>query len=88
MKYLWLILVSFSLYANAKTNFSDAQITQILIKESVQGYSGSCPCPYNVARNGRACGKRSAYSRPGGAQPLCYPSDVSKKMIQDYRSSH
>jgi hypothetical protein len=25
-------------------------------------------------RNGRACGGRSAYSRPGGAAPLCYPS--------------
>jgi hypothetical protein len=36
-------------------------------------------------RNGRSCGKRSAYSRPGGESPLCYKEDVTKAMIQDYR---
>jgi hypothetical protein len=35
-------------------------------------------------RNGRACGGRSAYSRPGGASPLCYPSDVPAAMIETY----
>jgi hypothetical protein len=30
-----------------------------------------CACPDDM-RNGRACGGRSAYSRPGGASPLCY----------------
>ena len=38
-------------------------------------------------RNGRACGGRSAYSRPGGAAPLCYPANVSAEMIEDYRKS-
>ncbi len=37
-------------------------------------------------RNGRACGGRSAYSRPGGRAPLCYPSDVSETMIKNYRA--
>jgi hypothetical protein len=36
-------------------------------------------------RNGRACGGRSAYSRPGGASPLCYPGDVTTAMIESYR---
>jgi hypothetical protein len=36
-------------------------------------------------RNGRACGGRSAYSRPGGAAPLCYPTDVTAAMIDAYR---
>lgn len=35
-------------------------------------YVGRCECPYDVMRNGRSCGGRSAYSRPGGAQPRCY----------------
>lgn len=34
--------------------------------------SGSCDCPYDYARNGSVCGGRSAYSRPGGREPICY----------------
>ena len=33
---------------------------------------GSCDCPYDLMRNGRSCGGRSAYSRPGGRSPACY----------------
>jgi hypothetical protein len=44
-----------------------------------------CACPDDTARNGRACGGRSTYSRPGGAAPLCYPSDVTAAMIDGYR---
>jgi hypothetical protein len=64
---------------------SDAQIRQEIVNASVASYSGSCPCPYNTDRAGRRCGARSAYSRPGGAAPLCYPSDVTQKMVDDYR---
>lgn len=35
-------------------------------------YVGRCDCPYDVMRNGRLCGGRSAYSRPGGRSPICY----------------
>lgn len=41
----------------------------------------------NVDRAGRRCGKRSAYSRPGGSSPLCYEGDVKKEMIEHYRMS-
>lgn len=34
--------------------------------------SGSCDCPYDTDSAGRSCGSRSAYSRPGGASPICY----------------
>ena len=64
---------------------SDAQIRQRLIRQSIAGYSGSCPCPYSVARNGSRCGGRSAYSRPGGAAPLCYPADVSAAEVAAHR---
>jgi len=64
---------------------SDAQIRQILIKQSISQYSGNCPCPYNRASNGSRCGKRSAYSRPGGYSPLCFERDVSEKMLKNYR---
>ena len=61
-----------------------AEIKQILIKESIARYPGNCPCPYNVDRAGSRCGKRSAYSRPGGASPLCYASDISDDMVKGY----
>ena len=65
---------------------TDAQIRQILIRQSISRYSGSCPCPYNTDRGGRSCGGRSAYSRPGGASPLCYPRDVSDGAVEAYRA--
>lgn len=65
---------------------TDEEIKEILIRESIARYSGSCPCPYNRDRAGRRCGKRSAYSRPGGASPICYPNDVSPAMIERYKT--
>jgi hypothetical protein len=64
---------------------TDAQIRQRLIRQSIAAYSGSCPCPYSSDRAGRRCGARSAYSRPGGAAPLCYPSDVTPAMLRAAR---
>lgn len=68
-----------------KETEADAEIKQLLIEESRARYPGNCPCPYNVDRAGSRCGKRSAYSRPGGASPLCYPSDISDEMVEEYR---
>ena len=67
-------------------DLTDDQIRKLLIQQSIAAYSGACPCPYNVMRNGRRCGGNSAYSKPGGAEPLCYESDVTDKMIEQYRS--
>jgi hypothetical protein len=64
---------------------SDAQIRQLVIQQSIRSYSGSCPCPYNSDRAGRRCGGRSAYSRPGGASPICYESQVSDAQVARYR---
>jgi DNA polymerase III epsilon subunit-like protein len=64
---------------------SDEAIRQILVQESVARYAGSCPCPYNVDRGGRRCGGRSAYSRPVGASPYCYASDVPATAVAGYR---
>lgn len=67
------------------TKLPDSAIVQLIIDHSIAAYSGNCPCPYNSMRNGRSCGKRSAYSRPGGQSPICYEEDVTKAMVQDYR---
>jgi hypothetical protein len=69
-----------------KVEKTDAEIRQAIINESIASYRGSCPCPYNTDRAGRKCGARSAYSRPGGASPICYAKDVTQKMVDDYRN--
>jgi hypothetical protein len=67
---------------------NDAQIKQAIIQDSIASYPGPCACPYNLARNGSHCGRRSAYSRPGGYAPLCYASDISTEDVAAYRRSH
>lgn len=78
-----LCLVSVTAYAQ-----SNDDIKQKIINLSIRNYSGNCPCPYNMDSAGRKCGKRSAYSRPGGASPICYDSDVTAGMIKKYRELH
>lgn len=72
----------------AASQVSDAEIRQAIIKDSIAQYPGPCACPYNSARNGSSCGRRSAYSRPGGYSPLCYSRDVSQQMVDAYRRDH
>jgi hypothetical protein len=67
---------------------SNDGVRQAIIRDSIASYPGPCACPYNSMRNGRACGGRSAYSRPGGYAPLCYPRDITPEMIRQYRASH
>ena len=64
---------------------SDAAIRQAIVRQSIAVYSGSCPCPYSTDRAGRSCGRRSAYSRPGGESPKCYPADVSAAEVRAWR---
>jgi hypothetical protein len=69
----------------------DQQIIDLLIRQSRQAYYATghpCACPEDHARNGSLCGGRSAYIRPGGAEPLCYPKDVTKAAIDAYRAQH
>jgi len=74
-----------SVYSFSKTVISDDQIKQQMIQQSIADYPGNCPCPYSVARNGSSCGRRSAYSKVGGYQPLCYPNDVTPSMLVNHK---
>lgn len=83
-----LLLAVFSFSANAQSTLTDDQIRAEIIKDSRNAYYATghpCACPYDHARNGSTCGGRSAYSRPRGAEPKCYPKDVSKSEIDSYR---
>jgi hypothetical protein len=77
--------------AVARQQPDDSDIRQQIIQESIADYKATghpCACPYDTARNGSSCGRRSAYSRPGGAEPLCYPSDVTDGMVTDWKRQH
>lgn len=55
-----------------------------MIRESIAKYQGSCPCNYSTDKAGNRCGGRSAWSRPGGASPLCRPSDISDDAVREF----
>lgn len=74
--------------ALANSSVSDEAIRLLMIQNSISSYPGACPCPYSVMRNGSQCGKRSAWSKPGGRSPLCYPTDISDGMVKKYRSAN
>ncbi len=59
--------------------------TQAIILKCSEIYKASghpCPCPFDTAKNGSACGKRSAYDKPGGAAPICFAKDVTPEMLK------
>jgi hypothetical protein len=87
----FLFLCAFAGPAFAQASLSDQQIAAIIVQESRDTYHATgkpCACPDDRARNGSNCGGRSAYSRPGGASPKCYPKDVSAADIAAYRAGH
>jgi hypothetical protein len=80
-----LILANHSSFAGG---LNDTQIRQRIIQQSVRAYLAighPCACTCGLTRQGSPCGVRSAYTRPGGARPICYPSDVNDQMISDWR---
>ena len=78
--------VFFCLAAASAAAATDAEVRQMIVAESIRAYSGSCPCPYNVDRGGWRCGGQSAYSRLGGASPICFPEQVTDDQVRRYRS--
>lgn len=69
------LVLNLPLYATSGKDLN--KIKEQLIEQSIKTYQGNCPCPYNLMRNGRICGRSSAYSRPRGKAPLCYVDDIS-----------
>ncbi|MCO7227551.1 hypothetical protein [Pleionea sp. CnH1-48] len=86
MLHALVLFLTLPIMADEKSKqLSDDEIRQVLIERSIRQYQGSCPCPFYRDRAGRKCGKRSAWSKPGGAEPLCYKSDVSDQLVKNYR---
>lgn len=86
MKQYFIIILTIILpFLTAQAANTDEEIKQKIIAESIASYSGNCPCPYNTAKNGSRCGKRSAYSKPGGYSPICFESDITPIMIENHK---
>ncbi|MDD3012897.1 MAG: hypothetical protein PHC34_04270 [Candidatus Gastranaerophilales bacterium] len=88
IKILSVIVLSLFVTNNFVFALTDNEIKERIIQESILNYPGNCPCPYNIARNGSRCGKRSAYSKHGGYSPICYPDQINQKMIDEYKKTH
>jgi hypothetical protein len=74
----------------AEVALTTAAIVALIIKASRDRYYATghpCACPEDRTRSGRRCGGNSAYSRAGEAVPLCYPTDVTASMIDNYRKA-
>ena len=76
-KVLFYILLSIIIVFYCNKTYS--KTPKQMIQESIAQYPGECPCTYSIMSNGGQCGKRSAYSKPGGYEPLCYVSDFTDK---------
>lgn len=83
------VFVFVSEMAIAKSNqLSDDQVKHRIIDDSIASYPGTCACPFNTARNGSSCGRRSAWSKAGGASPICYKKEISKAMIKEWHQQN
>jgi len=83
MKHVFALLLSTLLLTSSAFPLSKTEIADKIIDQSVSSYKrshGNCPCPFSRAKNGSKCGKRSAWSKPGGQEPICYRKDVKDWM--------
>ena len=82
---VWLVLgVAIAAGPAASQTFNCQIPVPTLIAESIARYPGNCPCPHNRDARGRNCGKRSAWNKPGGYSPLCFPEDVTADMVREF----
>lgn len=66
---------------------TDSEVREMIIRQSLRIFDGSCPCPYNTAPDGSSCGARSVYSRRGPLTALCFEQDVTDSMVERYRET-
>lgn len=86
--FISLILLAVFVQGNsvfALTTIEADKIRQQIFADSLKKYKGSCPCPYSKMKDGKSCGKFSAYSKKGAKKPICYAGDVTNKMIEGYK---
>lgn len=69
----------------ALQQLSDNRIRYKIMRESQAFYPRRCVCPYQTRDSaGRSCKGRHELVKTG-TRPICYPGQVSKQMINDWR---
>jgi hypothetical protein len=81
------LVISSAFGAAAREPISDAQVRQAIIQDSIARYQATGHPTIPLATD-RGAVTGAAYSRPGGASPLCFPQDVSDGMVADWRRAH
>jgi hypothetical protein len=67
---------------------TDNRVRQRIMQESQAHYSGRCVCQYQTKdSHGRSCKERHEVIKTK-PQPLCYPSQVTTEMVNDWRQHH
>ena len=86
LSFLLFFALCMKLFSNEKLSVDETnKLKQQMIDESIANYPGKCACPYQIMSNGKRCGKFSAYSKPGGYDPLCYFDDITENIIASYQ---
>lgn len=49
------------------------------IRPAIRG--PACECPFDLTADGKACGDKSEWSRPGGRDPVCYAAGWGKTTV-------
>jgi hypothetical protein len=72
----------------ALQQLSDNRVRQHIMRESQKRYSGRCVCQYQMKdSNGHSCkGRHEVISTH--PRPVCYPNQVTSKMINDWSQHH
>ena len=67
---------------------SDNRVRQRIMQESQARHSGRCVCPYQTKDlNGHSCKGRHEVIKTH-PRPICYPSQVTRDMVSDWRQRH
>jgi hypothetical protein len=83
------LLLASIVAAQPPRTLSDAQVRQLIIQESMSAPTRETARAHSIYDGaGRSCGARSAWSRAGGAQPICYDREISTEQVKRYRETH
>jgi len=67
---------------------SNDRIRQRIMRQSQAHYAGRCVCAYMTKdTNGRPCKGRHVVIK-SEPQPICYPGQVTDRMVTDWRGRH
>ena len=77
-----------SVKPEALQQLSDDRIRQRIMRESQAHYPDRCVCPYQTMdSNRRSCKGRHEVIK-SHPQPICYPRQVTRAMVNDWRQRH